>query len=256
MAAIVAHQHPGFWQRRSSGHGTHMGMPAYIPTSTTNQRLYPSTHIDLTVPIFGQPVQNHIPLQNGSYGFGGLSVNPYNVQQHSPVTYTPSFTQAANFPGGFGFSNSIPQVPAARNSISGVSHRSPSIKTEQSSPIQSSRVFNEPSAMDDYKNSSSSDSDGGGVAFNTEVDVLMRAIQGKTQQPQAQQSQQPTRAVVDSPIDSRVTEQKDKKRYLCDAPDCNKSFYQKTHLEIHKRAHTGIKPFVRCSPTADVETLL
>jgi hypothetical protein len=27
-------------------------------------------------------------------------------------------------------------------------------------------------------------------------------------------------------------------------PDCNKSFYQKTHLEIHIRAHTGAKPFV------------
>jgi hypothetical protein len=26
-------------------------------------------------------------------------------------------------------------------------------------------------------------------------------------------------------------------------PDCNKSFYQKTHLEIHIRAHTGAKPF-------------
>ena len=27
-------------------------------------------------------------------------------------------------------------------------------------------------------------------------------------------------------------------------PDCSKSFYQKTHLEIHIRAHTGAKPFV------------
>jgi len=32
-------------------------------------------------------------------------------------------------------------------------------------------------------------------------------------------------------------------------PDCNKSFYQKTHLEIHTRAHTGIKPFVCREPT-------
>jgi uncharacterized Zn-finger protein len=27
-------------------------------------------------------------------------------------------------------------------------------------------------------------------------------------------------------------------------PGCSKSFYQKTHLEIHVRAHTGAKPFV------------
>jgi uncharacterized Zn-finger protein len=38
--------------------------------------------------------------------------------------------------------------------------------------------------------------------------------------------------------------QKPRKRYQCNMPDCSKSFYQKTHLEIHIRAHTGAKPFV------------
>lgn len=38
--------------------------------------------------------------------------------------------------------------------------------------------------------------------------------------------------------------EKGKKRYECDMPGCNKSFYQKTHLDIHRRAHTGFKPFV------------
>lgn len=37
----------------------------------------------------------------------------------------------------------------------------------------------------------------------------------------------------------------DKKRYSCNLPNCGKSFYQKTHLEIHIRAHTGVKPYVR-----------
>ena len=32
-------------------------------------------------------------------------------------------------------------------------------------------------------------------------------------------------------------------------PDCRKSFYQKTHLDIHTRAHTGVKPFVCREPT-------
>ena len=32
-------------------------------------------------------------------------------------------------------------------------------------------------------------------------------------------------------------------------PDCDKSFFQKTHLEIHTRAHTGVKPFVCKEPT-------
>jgi len=32
-------------------------------------------------------------------------------------------------------------------------------------------------------------------------------------------------------------------------PGCNKSFYQKTHLEIHVRAHTGAKPFICKAPS-------
>jgi hypothetical protein len=38
---------------------------------------------------------------------------------------------------------------------------------------------------------------------------------------------------------------KQKKRYECLVPGCGKSFFQKTHLDIHSRAHTGDKPFVR-----------
>ena len=43
---------------------------------------------------------------------------------------------------------------------------------------------------------------------------------------------------------SMIGHPKGKKRYQCTMPDCDKSFYQKTHLEIHIRAHTGVKPFV------------
>jgi hypothetical protein len=35
-----------------------------------------------------------------------------------------------------------------------------------------------------------------------------------------------------------------KKRYSCTIENCTKSFYQKTHLDIHERAHTGVKPYV------------
>ncbi|KAH6663076.1 hypothetical protein B0J14DRAFT_495147, partial [Halenospora varia] len=34
-----------------------------------------------------------------------------------------------------------------------------------------------------------------------------------------------------------------RKRYICSIENCTKSFYQKTHLEIHKRAHSGVKPY-------------
>lgn len=42
--------------------------------------------------------------------------------------------------------------------------------------------------------------------------------------------------------------QKQKKRYECNVPGCYKAFYQKTHLEIHSRAHTGDKPFTCSEP--------
>jgi hypothetical protein len=35
-----------------------------------------------------------------------------------------------------------------------------------------------------------------------------------------------------------------KKRYQCTINGCSKSFYQKTHLDIHERSHTGYKPYV------------
>lgn len=38
---------------------------------------------------------------------------------------------------------------------------------------------------------------------------------------------------------------KSRKTYKCSIPSCAKTFYQKAHLEIHIRAHTGYKPFVR-----------
>jgi transposase-like protein len=89
----------------------------------------------------------------------------------------------------------------------------------------------------------------------------MKAIQAKSQQ--AKRHQQPSKVLPQKPLvaytapvahapakvssdDAEKTKssQKTKKRYLCSMPDCHKSFYQKTHLDIHTRAHTGVKPFV------------
>ncbi|KAJ2973704.1 hypothetical protein NQ176_g6456 [Zarea fungicola] len=42
-----------------------------------------------------------------------------------------------------------------------------------------------------------------------------------------------------------LTDKKPKKKWVCDAPRCSKSFVEKTHLEIHRRTHTGAaKPYV------------
>jgi uncharacterized Zn-finger protein len=80
----------------------------------------------------------------------------------------------------------------------------------------------------------------------TDVDALMRAIQAKsanaspaTSSPHVQQNY----PYLNSPETDEAAAKKARKRYDCVEPGCGKSFYQKTHLDIHVRAHTGVKPF-------------
>ncbi|KAI5461301.1 hypothetical protein BGZ63DRAFT_232140 [Mariannaea sp. PMI_226] len=85
------------------------------------------------------------------------------------------------------------------------------------------------------------------VNFETEVDELMKAIQRKEdKQPQTEVLQHPMTPSSEAgsehttpvPVDC-----KPRKRYVCDGPSCKKTFSQKTHLEIHRRTHTGDKPY-------------
>jgi hypothetical protein len=63
------------------------------------------------------------------------------------------------------------------------------------------------------------------------------------------QAKQPESPQVTNKENGDKPSQKPRKRYQCNMPGCNKSFYQKTHLEIHVRAHTGAKPFVCKAPS-------
>ncbi|KAG7410325.1 Asparagine-rich zinc finger protein AZF1 [Fusarium oxysporum f. sp. raphani] len=51
-----------------------------------------------------------------------------------------------------------------------------------------------------------------------------------------------------APMDNKAA----RKRYCCDGPNCHKRFTQKTHLDIHCRTHTGIKPYVCDFPGCDL----
>src|SRR5205823_2978033 len=131
----------------------------------------------------------------------------------------------------------------------------PPVKTETSSPIQPNQLFTESAYSEDYK-PAASDSAEANINFSTDVDTLMKAIQAKQQSVQQRQpppakvrelSHHETLKARDSLLlqeEEVKPSQKPKKRYQCSIPGCNKSFYQKTHLEIHTRAHTGVKPFV------------
>lgn len=114
------------------------------------------------------------------------------------------------------------------------------------------------------------------IEFSTEVDILMKAIQAKgvAQTPNMQSLpslQQlthggnnafPQHYAMSTPSNPRCTVVVEeppsrlgkKRKYSCTLPNCGKSFAQKTHLDIHTRAHTGDKPFV--SQTSHTITVL
>ncbi|KFA68246.1 hypothetical protein S40285_01544 [Stachybotrys chlorohalonatus IBT 40285] len=98
------------------------------------------------------------------------------------------------------------------------------------------------------------------IEFQTGVDELMKVIQ-KTDAPQCglptpAQTPKATSATPDmssptSPATIVSTASKKtpkEKKYICNGPNCNKSFTQKTHLEIHRRTHSGERPYTCAYP--------
>lgn len=99
---------------------------------------------------------------------------------------------------------------------------------------------------------------GSETEFSTGVDVLMKAIQARPGSSPAQQSLPPLQHIAppgyhNYPVtpprcmmnsEGQLSRSGKKRKYKCHVPDCGKSFAQKTHLDIHARAHTGDKPFV------------
>ncbi|KAH7635589.1 hypothetical protein B0T09DRAFT_379383 [Sordaria sp. MPI-SDFR-AT-0083] len=96
------------------------------------------------------------------------------------------------------------------------------------------------------------------VEFTTAVDKLMKVIQSKMKDTDAEQSgddkdikteQQPS-----SDYQARVQQSASKhnpKRYECQIEGCNKKFSKKTHRDTHVRLHTGDRPYVCPIPGCD-----
>ncbi|KAF2004511.1 hypothetical protein P154DRAFT_572171 [Amniculicola lignicola CBS 123094] len=253
MAAVIAPQHAGLWPRRHDQaiHMPNMNMSGLVSsyeassrtaTNPPNSRAYHATtsHMDMSMPLFQtHPLTTSMPYQSGSFAFDSLSVNPYNMQQTFPVSYPAAISHAVSYAGPPEM-QPLPTVRDARNGFS--IERSPPVKSEDNSPILPNQLYTDPSyAMENKSAKTDAGDNTTGINFSTHVDTLMRTIQCK-QKPAQQQRPQP-KAEEPKPA------QKQRKRYQCSMSDCNKSFYQKTHLEIHTRAHTGAKPFLCKEPS-------
>jgi hypothetical protein len=122
-------------------------------------------------------------------------------------------------------------------------HGSHMVKSESMSPLYSAYMYNNVSYTANCKRFPPEPTEATTPRFATDVDTLMKAIQVQLERNHFGTHPVLTQMQVEEPKVS----QKPRKRYQCHMPDCNKSFYQKTHLEIHIRAHTGAKPYV-CHP--------
>ena len=209
-----------------------------MPTSAPQTpRSYPANIIDLTLPMFPQTsVPATMSYTPATYGFDvASSVAHYPVQQHYAMNYHGA---APYSPAASTFADSN----ASTTGLSSVPH-SPYIKAEVPSPLS-------PLSMDDRcltPSLKSCSPEPSTAQFGTGVDCLMRAIQ-------TQQKHDGTQYQVSTHRAIPPRRRKSRKMHQCPFQGCHKIFYQKTHLDIHTRRHTGYKPYVE-SQTARVTQL-
>ncbi|KAJ5715063.1 uncharacterized protein N7483_012244 [Penicillium malachiteum] len=175
----------------------------------------------------------HTPPTTTPYHYGGPLSQPSHPYGHYMVASQPPLTSPVrlNQPP----LHSLPEIRPAKNAINQVLK---SVDTRETS-------LKKPS--------------GSSIEFSTEVDVLMKAIQAK-----------PETGTVISPIHQSLpplqhlaapggvshissshvsTAVYDWYRAVISIREAKKSFAQKTHLDIHTRAHTGDKPFICKEPS-------
>jgi hypothetical protein len=144
--------------------------------------------------------------------------------------------------------------PLVRDSSYSSTATEPPIKMEDA-PVHPSQLLYDNTVFEsppEYSSSLDSSDETKHSIFSTDIDTLMRAIQSKQNpepQPQPQLQKIGSTCLSSSPVSNSSQRPRPRKRYQCVIPGCDKAFHQKTHLDIHTRAHTGVKPFLCKEPT-------
>ena len=241
-------QHPHEGQHM--GHHHHHQAPQQQPNgyqqqyqnmNAMNGRRSMSTHFDTNYPSVYQT--NHVG---------------YNLQYQSGYDYVPQQPQALipsyhpSPPQHHSMQPAQPTMfpPALPPPINPVIHGMRDNLTPLQSPTVKRELVN---SIQTPVNGSSLNGEqiGDENSAKTDVDTLMRAIQSKNAEvdlasPMQSNGSMHHQSAIQAFSQERDATGKPKKKYQCNFPSCGKFFYQKTHLEIHMRAHTGHKPFVSC----------
>jgi uncharacterized Zn-finger protein len=252
MAAMVAQQqhHQNMWPQPQR-HQNMLPMTSMHPASSApaTSRSYQPNHVELPVSFIGQGNMPHqMPFQTTGYGYDLTSMNHQYPVQPPQAQYAINFSQPpvpqppASYPTANDSPAPLTMVRDARNAIPSVVARSPSVKTEIQSPIHPLNHLsvspNEPLPAASFESVETTS-----ATFSTDVDQLMKIVQKSTGDTSMEIIKKPSPGII-----SAANTNKTRKRYQCDIPGCHKSFFQKTHLEIHTRAHTGVKPFLCKEP--------
>ncbi|KAF2637817.1 zinc finger protein-like protein OZF [Massarina eburnea CBS 473.64] len=210
--------------------------PSSVTTPPTSRAFETTTsHMNMHMPLFtAQNMATTMPYQSGAYALDHLPATPYNMQQAFPMSYTPNMSQAVSYNGAPAV-QSLSNVRDVRDGFA--IEQTPPVKTEINSPTQPSPVFSSISYDGQNKPTTKQESPDP-VTFSTDVDTLMKAIQAK------EKSTPKVERVKAPKVQHKKGAQRQRKRYQCHFGGCSKPFNQKTHLDIHIRAHTGHKPFL------------
>ena len=207
-----------------------------------------ASNFDLTPSLFANPHFTY-PMQYNSLDLSydlGLGFDGYNAATGASASPQEIFGHLAP-----SYSEAALQSQEPLQAMPGHEmQRSPTIKIEAVSQDSANINFEYQEVQQVKLPAAARDNEPG-----TDVDTLMRAIQTKTDLPMPYALSSTT---FDSSSDSPSSDSNSpssrtsgrrcsqaRRSYPCKMQSCAKVFAQKTHLEIHMRAHTGYKPYVR-----------